>query len=81
MWFHAVMGLITLLAEWPYHVFRMGLIGMNALLARPILVQGGHNLVDLIAPRTAITFVVWRVGLAIHDALDKPATDVTLSPA
>ncbi|WP_432283342.1 phosphatase PAP2 family protein [Aminobacter sp. BA135] len=78
--FHAVMGLITLLAAWPYHVFRLGLIGMNLLLAPAILVQGGHNLVDLIAG-IAITFVVWRVGLAIYDALDRPATSVTLSPA
>lgn len=68
--FHAVMGLVTLFAAWPYRAYRAVLIVSNALLAPAILVHGGHNLVDLLAG-LAITVVAWLLALAIYDAKER----------
>ena len=68
--FHTVMGLMSLIATWPYRVARYIVLTLNALLAPAILIHGGHNLVDMIAG-VVIALAAWRLSLAIFDALER----------
>ena len=68
--FHTVMGLVSLIAVWPYRAFRITLLVFGAFLLPGILIHGGHNLVDVIAG-AAITGIAWRLSLAIFDALER----------
>ena len=71
--FHTVMGLVSLIAVWPYRVSRLALLVVNALLAPAILIHGGHNLVDVIAG-VFISIVAWRAGLAVFDAYERASS-------
>lgn len=68
--FHTVMGLMSLIAIWPYRAFRLTLLLLNAMLAPAILIHGGHNLVDVFAG-AIIAVAAWRFGLAAFDAYER----------
>lgn len=70
--FHTVMGLISLIAVWPYHAFRIALLVLNAFLAPAILIHGGHNLVDVFAG-VLIGATAWCLSLAAFDAYERSA--------
>ena len=65
--FHTVMGLVSIIAVWPYRPFRYTLLVFCALLFPAILIHGGHNLVDVFGG-AAITAVAWWLSLKIFDA-------------
>lgn len=67
---HTVMGLVSLIAVWPYRVFRNGLLVFSIFLFPAILVHGGHHLVDVIAG-AGVTAVSWILGLRIYDAQER----------
>ncbi|MBZ9744977.1 phosphatase PAP2 family protein [Mesorhizobium sp. CO1-1-7] len=64
--FHTVMALISLIAIWPYRPMRFALILISAALLPAILIQGGHNLMDVFGG-TTITLISWRLGLMVFD--------------
>lgn len=70
--FHTVMGLMSLIAVWPYRIARSIVIALNVFLAPAILIHGGHNLVDMIAG-AIIALAAWKLSLAMYDAMDSRA--------
>ena len=68
--FHTVMALMSLIVVWPYRPLRYALIVVNTALLPAILIQGGHNLMDVFGG-TLITFISWRLGLLVFDAEER----------
>lgn len=65
--FHTVMGLMTLVAAWPYRFPRYLLLAINAILLPGILAHGGHHLVDVFAG-VGVTIASWFLAVRIYQA-------------
>ncbi|HVW57799.1 MAG TPA: phosphatase PAP2 family protein [Rhizobiaceae bacterium] len=66
--FHTVMALTTLLAIWPYRWVRAVFLPLTALLLPAILVDGGHNLVDVLGGVFVLAFS-WRLAMWVERGL------------
>lgn len=65
--FHTVMGLLSLIAVWPYRPLRYAFLLLDLLLLPAILIDGGHNLMDVFGG-AAITVLAWRLAAAADRA-------------